>query len=128
MERRRVFGLVATGVIGSAGILQASPRQEEQDCSQSHIKWVADAMLRMQTIKPGMTREKLLTVFKGEGGISNRLWRTYVSNDCPYFKVDFEFEAVGDSDQAEKGTWLIEGSDDKIVKISGPYLQFSIMD
>jgi hypothetical protein len=128
VERRRVIGLVAAGVIGSARVLQASPRQVEQDCSQSHIKWVADAMVRMQTIKTGMTREKLLKVFKGEGGLSTRLRRTYVSNDCPYFKVDFEFEAVGGPDQDEKVAWLTEGSDDKIVKISEPYLEFSIMD
>jgi hypothetical protein len=47
----------------------------------------------METIKPGMTREELLKVFATEGGLSTGLNRTFVSRDCPYFKVDVEFEA-----------------------------------
>jgi hypothetical protein len=87
-------------------------------------------MIRMQTIKAGMTREKLLTVFKEEGGISTRLWRIYVSQDCPYFKVDAEFEAADDPDGPadEDAHRLTESSEDKIAKISRPYLQFSIKD
>src|SRR5262245_58530371 len=69
-----------------------APGQEQR--SQSHIAWVSEA-LRMQTIKLGMTRTDLLNVFTTEGGLSNGLHRTFVSRDCPYFKVDVEFEAVG---------------------------------
>ena len=83
----------------------------------------------MQTIKPGMTREALLTVFTTEGGLSTGLRRTFVSRDCPYFKVDVEFQAVGrpNRDGDERVT-LVEGSQDIILKISRPYLQFSILD
>jgi hypothetical protein len=83
----------------------------------------------MQTIKPSMTRETLLTVFTTEGGVYTGLQRTFVSRDCPYFKVDVEFLAVGRPNRDGNGTvTLIEGSQDIILKISRPYLQFTIAD
>jgi hypothetical protein len=42
-----------------------------------------------------MTRKDLLRVFTTESGISTALRRTFVDRDCPYFKVDVEFTAVG---------------------------------
>ncbi len=75
----------------------------------------------METIKPGMTREELLKVFTMEGGVSNARHRTYVSRDRPYFKVDVEFQTVSHAP-------LVENGHDVILKISRPYLQFSIID
>jgi hypothetical protein len=93
------------------------------------VNWVTQALKRMQTIKPGMTREALLTVLTTEGGLSTGLQRTFVSRNCPYFKVDVEFKAVGRPDRDSDGrVTLVEGSQDIIVKISQPYLQFSILD
>ena len=86
-------------------------------------------MKRMQTVKSGMTRTDLLKVFTTEGGLSTPLHRTFVSRDCPYFKVDVDFEAVGRPSRDPNGrVTILEGSKDKIVKISKPYLQFRIMD
>jgi hypothetical protein len=83
----------------------------------------------MESIKPGMAREDLLRVFTTEGGLSTGSHRTFVSRDCPYFKVDVEFKAVGrpDRDNEGRGT-LDEDSRDIIVKLSRPYLQFSVLD
>jgi hypothetical protein len=81
----------------------------------------------MQTIKPGMMRADLLKVFTTEGGlVFSSLHRTLVSRDCPYFKVDVEFEHPAQP-QYEWGQFEENGKD-AIVKISIPYLQFSIMD
>jgi hypothetical protein len=83
----------------------------------------------METIKLGMTRKTLLSVFTTEGGLSTGLSRTYVSRDCPYFKVDVEFHAVGRPDRDERGrVTLVESDQDTIVSVSKPYLQFSVMD
>jgi hypothetical protein len=58
---------------------------------------------------------------------STGLQRTFVSRDCPYFKVDVEFEAVGRPDRTPDGrVTLVEGEEDRIVRISKPYLQFTI--
>ena len=73
-------------------------------------RWVAQALKRMQTIKPGMTREALLTVFTTEGGLSTGLQRTFVSRDCPFFKVDVEFQAVGRSNRDGNGRLTLVGS------------------
>ena len=76
-----------------------------------------------------MTREALYRVFTTEGGLSTRLQRTFVSRDCPYFKVDVEFQATGRSDRDESGGIApVEDRNDRILKISRPYLQFSIVD
>ena len=83
----------------------------------------------METIKPGMTRQTLLTVFTTEGRLSTGLRRTFVSQDCPYFKVDVEFRAVGRPDRDSDGrVTLDEGEEDVILNVSRPYLQFSVMD
>jgi hypothetical protein len=69
-------------------------------------------------------------VFTTEGGLLfSGLQRTFVSRDCPYFKVDVEFQAVGRTDPDASGrTTLVEGEEDIIRTISRPYLQFSIAD
>jgi len=88
---------------------------------QAHIAWVEGVLRHMLTIKPGMTRKQLLEVFTTEGGLSNRLHRTYVSIECPDFKVDVEFEAVGPSAPDRN---MGESDQDRITKISTPYLAF----
>ena len=107
----------------------AAPAFAQTPRSEEHITWVAEALKRILTIQPGMTRRQLLAVFTTEGGISTALHRTFVSRDCPYFKVDVEFEAVGrPARDAEGRSTRIEGDEDRIVKISRPYLQFSHAD
>lgn len=120
---RRLLSVVLFGaIIASIGCVQPQ-RQAE------HVPWVADTLKRMQTIKQGMSRTDLLKVFTTEGGTFTALQRTFVSRDCPYFKVDVEFEAVGrPSRDADGRVTQVEGRDDRIVKISRPYLQFSIID
>jgi len=91
--------------------------------------WVARALEKMETIKPGMTRQDLLEVFSTEGGLSTGLRRTFVSQDCPYFKVVVEFKAVAQPDRGNAGfVTSVEDNRDIIVSVSKPFLQFSITD
>jgi hypothetical protein len=129
MQRRRVFVLLASAAIGGASVLGATSTKEQGQSSRHHVAWVADVLTRMETIKPGMTRKTLLTVFTTEGGLSTGLQRTFASRDCPYFKVDVEFQAVGRPDRDKDGrVTLIESNADLVIKISTPYLQFRVMD
>ena len=83
----------------------------------------------MQSIKPGMTRKDLLTVFTTEGGLSTGLQRTYGSRDCPFFKVDVVFEPVGRRSRDSEGrATLVQDERDIIVKISQPYLAWPVSD
>ncbi len=129
MLRRRVFHLLASAALTGATTLRAGPTKGPSQCSPSHVDWVTKVLERMQTIKPGSSRKALLTVFATEGGLSTGLRRTFVSQDCPYFKVDVEFKAVGrpERDEDGRGT-LVEADEDIILKVSTPYLQFSVMD
>ena len=121
-----LFSIIALS--GSARIgLAHSPHQEP--CPQDHLTWVGNVLAKMETIKQGMTREDLLNVFATEGGISTGLQRRFVSRDCPYFKVDVEFKAVGRPNYNQDGrVTLDEDPRDIIVKISRPYMQFTILD
>ena len=86
-------------------------------------------MEKMEAIKPGMTREELLKVFRTEGGLSTGLHRTFVSRDCSYFKVDVDFEAIGRPNRDGDGrVTVVEDKRDIIAKASRPYLQFGIAD
>jgi len=129
MQRRRAFLLLASAAIAGANFLRASPLPSQGQSRRDCRAWVAEVLKRMETIKPGMTRKTLLTVFTTEGGLSTGSQRTFVSQDCPYFKVDVEFQAVGRPDRDEEGrVTLVEGDEDIILKVSTPYLQFSITD
>jgi hypothetical protein len=96
-----------------------SPRTPPYD--SEHTRWIATSLREMQTIKAGMSREELLKVFTTEGGLSTNLFRKYVYRDCPYIKVDVEFAPTQEGRQVER-------QDDKITKISKPYLEFGIYD
>jgi hypothetical protein len=125
MQRRQALALLTPAIMGPE-TLTASARGQS---SQTHVAWVEEVLTRMRTIKPGMTRRTLLSIFTTEGGLSTGLRRTYVSRDCPYFKVDVEFHAVGRPERDESGrVTLVEGDEDIIVNVSRPYLQGSIMD
>jgi hypothetical protein len=129
MQRRRVFVLLASAAIGGANVLQANSTGNQGQSYRAHMAWVAEVLKRMESIHPGMTRKTLLTVFTTEGGLSTGLQRTFVSRDCPYFKVDVEFQAVGRPDRDEdRRVTLVEGNEDIILKVSTPYLQFGVMD
>ena len=128
IQRFFVIAVLSIIVFASASFVQRSSGSQEP-CAQSHEAWVASALEKMQTIKPGMTRAQLLKVFTVEGGISTGLQRTYVSRDCPYFKESVEFRAFGRPDQDKDGrVTLVEDDRDIIVKMSQPYLQFTISD
>ncbi len=115
--------LCALALVVSAQSLRDSRKSEE------NTKWISDSLREMKTIEVGKTRADLLKVFTTEGGLSTGLNRTYVYRQCPYIKVDVEFEAVGRPARDANGrVTLDEDNRDKIKSISKPYLEWSIMD
>jgi hypothetical protein len=104
-------------------------KPSQDPCSQSREEWVRTALIKIETIKPGMTRREMLKVFTTEGGFSDGLHRRFVSRDCPYFKVDIDFKAVGRADYDQDGRITVEEDPrDIVVRVSQPYLQFIIAD
>lgn len=103
----------------------ASPADGQCDSQFDRTAWVGESLKRIQAVKPGMSREQLMRVFTTEGGlVFSALQRTFVSRDCPFFKVDVIFRRASGSDAGQ-----FEDLDgDVIEKISRPYLEFSIAD
>jgi hypothetical protein len=108
-----------------------SPAQDVIDArgrgsiDREHTNWIDHVMRSISTIKPGMTRKDLFMVLTEEGGISTRTRRTYVYKHCPYIKVDVEFSPSDSDTNPDAPT---ENPEDKILKISRPYLEYSHMD
>jgi hypothetical protein len=127
---RRLFALTSLSIIfiGSSVFVRPTQSASQEPCAQDHNAWVAHALQQMETIKPGMTREDLLKVFRTEGGLSIGLRRTFVSRDCSYFKVVVAFKAVAGPDRDNAGFLRVEDNRDIIVKVSKPYLEFAIKD
>jgi hypothetical protein len=102
---RRLLALVLFSIIAisTSASLRITYSASQEPCAQDHKAWVAHTLEKMETIKPGMTRQDLLEVFRTEGGLSTGLPRTFVSQDCPYFKVVVEFKAVAQPDRGTMG-------------------------
>ncbi len=125
------FGLILiasiTALLG-AGRLVSSAQHEQ--CSRGHEAWVGQVLQEMETVKTGMTRAELLRIFTTEGGLSTGLNRRFVSRDCPYFKVVMSNLGpwAGQIETATIRVTLVEDPRDVIVKISQPFLEYSIKD
>jgi hypothetical protein len=102
---RRLFILVSLSVIfiGSSVFVRPTQSASQEPCAQDRNVWVTNALEKIESIKPGTTRQDLLKVFKSEGGLSTGLRRTFVSRDCPYFKVVVEFKAATGPDRDNIG-------------------------
>ena len=115
-----VVGFAIVTLLASSQRVSTQTVRHDSD----HVAWVAKSLTEMQKIGTENTRSELLRVFKGAGGLSTRRNRTYVYRDCPYFNVDVEFEPVGPPVSQVLG----EGPNDKIIKISRPYLAWGVQD
>ena len=129
IRRLFVLFLLSIIVIGGSASFRPTKSANPEPCVQDHEVWLTQLMGKMETIKPGMTRWDLLKVFRAEGerltpttGIRRS---TFVSQDCPYFKIDVEFEPVARPDLGYGGLgFLPEDNRDVIIKVSKPYVQF----
>lgn len=77
---------------------------------------VTDAI---QSIKVGTTRATLLKLFEAEGGLFSSTGGRYLYRGCPYIRLDIQFQYEKDKDGRP-----ILGLNDKITKVSKPYLEF----
>ena len=98
---------------------QASgPGSVPTDCA-----WIERALKEIQTVKVGMTRSQLETIFTMEGGLATRRSRRYVYRGCSLIKVDVQFQPI-----QHPGEKLKQFPDDKIIEISRPFIENQILD
>lgn len=96
----------------------SGPRSVPTDCA-----WIQTALKEIRSVKVGMTRSQLETIFTPEGGMSTRRLRRYTYRSCQFIKVEVRFQAIQHPNDKEK-----EFPDDKIIEISKPYIQNQIID
>jgi hypothetical protein len=129
---RRLFALFLFSiiVIGNSAFVRPTQSASPEPCTQDHEIWLTHLMEKMETIKPGMTRFDLLKVFRADGGpptpTTIGLRRgTFVSQDCPYFKIDVEFEPAARPDFGYGALGFSSGDNrDVILKVSKPYVRY----
>jgi hypothetical protein len=121
--------LVSIITVSYSGCYKSARTASQEASARERNEWVGRVLQQMESVKPGMTRKNLQEVFTTEGGLSTGLQRTYGSRDCPFFKVDVEFEAVGrPSKDADGRVTVIQDDRDIIIKISRPYLAWPASD
>lgn len=106
-------------VLAIGPVAQSEFPRDPAQIDKEHTAWIVEVLNAAQTIKVGMTRSDLMKVFTTEGGLSTTSQRTYVYRKCPYIKVDVMFAASNRDEEL---------ATDKIVKVSQPYLAWSVMD
>jgi|SRR5580700_5218208 hypothetical protein len=125
IQRLFVLLLLFVIVIGGSASFRPTQSANPEPCAQNHEAWLKQVTEQMEAIKPGMTRWDVLKVLRTEGTPRPKLWigggppqilrESFFNQDCPYLKIDVEFESVA-------GPW---SNQDVIVKVSKPYLQFA---
>ena len=123
IQRLFVLLLLSVIVIGGAASFRPTQSANAEPCAQNYEAWLKQVSEKMEAIKPGMTRWDLLRVLRTEGTprrtfrIGGRppqvLRESFASQDCPYLRIDVELAGRDDPTQ------------DVIVKVSKPYLQFA---
>lgn len=93
------------------------------DADKNLTKQISDVLTQCQTIKPGMTRADLLKIFAPSGGLSTAGHATFFYRKCAYIKVRVDF-ALSDPKQKTEEKCRA----DRIINISQPYLDWSIID
>lgn len=101
----------------------AFSRQANDLDKGNECRFIEESLKDINQIKIGMTRDDLHKIFKEEGGISSRTQKRFVYGKCRYIKIDVKFEPVGGIE-----TNTNESYDDKIIEISKPYLEYTIVD
>lgn len=89
-----------------------------QNCTdKSRCDWISAAVLKIDALHAGMTRTDLKKLFREDGGISTRRRGTFVYIECPFIKVDVEFDVSLPYDFQKA-----DMPNDRIKSISKPYL------
>lgn len=87
---------------------------------QEHQKWIEYVLKSLSAIKPGMMRKDLTPLLVEDGGLQTRQYGRYRYAQCESIKVDVTFLPV---DRNAK-----DNLEDKIVKVSRPYLESPYYD
>jgi hypothetical protein len=101
-------------------VLAQDVATDQRAVDQKHTEWIQHVVRVVSSIKPGTTRQSLSRSFEEDGGLQFRSQGRYVYKHCALIKVDIEFSVVDDGPDFSP--------DDKMVKVSRPYLEHPSSD
>ena len=93
--------------------------------NQDYTLWVENCLKDFETIKAGMTRNGIENRFPMDGGLQSVSPVRIVHPTCPFFKIDVEFDLKRDAADQNRA---IRGGDDKVTKVSKPYIERPFFD
>jgi hypothetical protein len=98
---------------------KAQPQPQGSDCRSCSV--VERALGDLQGVKIGMARRDMERFFVVAGGMTFRNHTSYVYRDCEYLKVDVDFKADPEAENAFS-------PDDKIIGISQIVIAYPAKD
>ena len=110
--------LFALAVPATAGLASESPGQQSSSCESL----ITEAILAVEHLKPGATREQIEREFQMDGGWQTPQETHYDYIKCKYIKIYVHFKIVGPS------TPTGPSPKDVATSISKPYLEYPQMD
>jgi hypothetical protein len=117
------FVIAALLALSAAHGQQAQPRDAQKD--RDHEAWVQNCWKDFQAIKKGMTRAEVEARLGTDGGLSSAGFMRFVHPACSLFKIDVEFDYKRDANDQGRA---ITGKDDKVIRVSKPYIEPMFMD
>ena len=104
----------------SITLLFAEGQQLGTEPNKDCTRWVEKCLKDFQSIKPGMTRHEVENKFTMDGGLQMVSRVRFSHPTCAYFMIDVEFETKRDPADQNRAIW---GKDDRVTKISKPYIE-----
>jgi len=110
---------VCFAVLGLS-LLYAADQFPKAETNKDGTVWVQKCLADFQTIKVGMTRSQVESKFTHDGGLYTPGEARFTHPTCPYFKIDVDFDFQRNpTDQGR----AIEGKDDKVIRVTKPYIE-----
>jgi hypothetical protein len=121
------LSIVAACIAGAAVALHYTEGQtpwaeSNKDCTP----WVGRCLADFEAVKVGMTRSEIDSKFRMDGGLQALVSPIrYAHAACPYFKIDMEFDFKRNPADQNRP---IKGKDDKVIRVSKPYIERPFVD
>lgn len=115
-DHRYLFSSGEGGLVNLPQLKSVAARQEAAD----HAKWLEICLKDFESIAVGMTRSEVQTKLSEDGGLQTVSPVRFTHPACPSFKIDVEFDFGRDPADQNRAVW---GKDDKVNKVSKPYIE-----
>lgn len=113
--------LLIAGLLVIVGTRTYLPAQTAND--QAHQQWLEERYKEATSIKAGMTRADLLTLFEEDGGLQRIPAARYVLKGCRLIQIEVKFDAKYGVDYQP-----MPDENLRIVEVSKPYLARMALD